>query len=32
MMFGNPLEEEFKMDPAIIKAMEAIFIVHADHE
>lgn len=32
MMFSNPMEEEFTMDPAIIRAMEVIFITHADHE
>lgn len=31
MMFSNPMEE-FKVDPRIIRAMDVIFIVHADHE
>lgn len=31
MMFHNPLQE-WKVDPVIIKAIEKIFILHADHE
>lgn len=31
-MFGNPMDENFKIDKQIIRAMEIIFIVHADHE
>eukprot|EP01006_Ploeotia_vitrea_P039797 TRINITY_DN66378_c0_g1_i1.p1 TRINITY_DN66378_c0_g1~~TRINITY_DN66378_c0_g1_i1.p1 ORF type:complete len:303 (+),score=-34.42 TRINITY_DN66378_c0_g1_i1:476-1384(+) len=32
MLFSNPMKEEFKIDPRIIRAMEVIFITHADHE
>ena len=32
MMFSNPLDDEFVIDPKIVKAMEVIFITHADHE
>ena len=32
MMFANPMEDEFHIDPRIISAMEVIFITHADHE
>lgn len=31
MMFGNPCEES-KIDPALSKAMDRIFLLHADHE
>jgi citrate synthase len=31
MMFGVP-SDEFKVDPEIIKAMDMIFTLHADHE
>lgn len=32
MLFGNPMDDSIKIDPKIIRAMETIFIVHADHE
>jgi citrate synthase len=32
MMFSNPMHDDFVIDNKIIKAMEAIFIIHADHE
>src|SRR3990167_7979681 len=32
MMFQNPMEEEFKIDPDIIRAIDVIFLAHADHE
>mmetsp|Transcript_5911 Transcript_5911/g.540 ORF Transcript_5911/g.540 Transcript_5911/m.540 type:complete len:161 (+) Transcript_5911:591-1073(+) len=32
MMFSNPMEEDFEVDPAILRALEVIFITHADHE
>ncbi|KRX08222.1 Citrate synthase-like, core [Pseudocohnilembus persalinus] len=32
MMFSNPMEEEFNINPKIVRALEVIFIVHADHE
>jgi len=32
MMFSNPLDDEFVIDPKIVRAMEVIFITHADHE
>lgn len=32
MMFSNPMESEFNIDPRIIRALEVIFIIHADHE
>ncbi len=31
MMFGNPCEE-YKVNPIIAKAMDKIFMLHADHE
>ncbi|OHV12854.1 citrate synthase [Kushneria phosphatilytica] len=31
MMFGNPCEE-FKVNPVMAKAMDRIFMLHADHE
>jgi citrate synthase len=31
MMFGNPCEES-KIDPVLAKAMDKIFMLHADHE
>lgn len=31
MMFGNPCEE-YKVNPIIARAMDKIFILHADHE
>lgn len=31
MMFGNPCEE-YKVSPVIAKAMDKIFMLHADHE
>ena len=31
MMFGNPCEES-KISPTLAKAMDRIFILHADHE
>ena len=31
MMFGNPCEE-WRCDPAIVRAMDRIFTLHADHE
>lgn len=31
MMFGTPCEE-YKVDPVIAKAMDRIFLLHADHE
>jgi citrate synthase len=31
MMFSNPMEE-FKVDDVIVKALDTIFILHADHE
>ncbi len=31
MMFGNPCEE-FEVDPVIQKALDLLFILHADHE
>ncbi|TBW59046.1 citrate (Si)-synthase [Marinobacter halodurans] len=31
MMFGNPCEE-YKVNPVLAKAMDKIFILHADHE
>ncbi|PAV26282.1 citrate synthase [Tamilnaduibacter salinus] len=31
MMFGNPCEE-YKVNPILAKAMDKIFILHADHE
>lgn len=30
-MFSNPMEE-FKVDDIIVKAVDTIFILHADHE
>ena len=30
-MFSNPMEE-FKCDPIIVRAVDVIFILHADHE
>jgi citrate synthase len=32
MMFSNPMQEEFEIDDKIIKALEAIWVIHADHE
>ena len=32
MMFSNPMHEHFEIEPKIERAMEAIFVVHADHE
>ena len=32
MLFGNPMDSKFNIDKKIIRAMETIFIVHADHE
>ncbi|KRX08363.1 Citrate synthase-like, core [Pseudocohnilembus persalinus] len=32
MLFGNPMEQNFSISKEIVKAMETIFIVHADHE
>ena len=31
MMFGNPCEE-YKVNPILAKAMDTIFLLHADHE
>ena len=31
MMFGTP-RERYKIEPAIAKAMDRIFLLHADHE
>ncbi len=31
MMFGNPCEE-FEVDPVIQKALDLLFVLHADHE
>ena len=31
MMFGNPCEE-FEVDPVVQKALDLLFILHADHE
>ena len=31
MMFGNPCEE-FEVDPVVSKALDLLFILHADHE
>jgi len=31
MMFGNPCEE-YEVDPVVEKAMDLLFILHADHE
>ena len=31
MMFGNPCEE-FEVDPVVEKALDLLFILHADHE
>jgi citrate synthase len=31
MMFGNPCEE-YKVNPVLVKALDRIFILHADHE
>ncbi|MBJ21406.1 MAG: citrate synthase [bacterium] len=31
MMFGNPCEE-FEVDPVVKKALDLLFILHADHE
>lgn len=31
MMFGNPCEE-YKVNPVLAKAMDRIFLLHADHE
>jgi citrate synthase len=31
MMFGNPCEE-FEVDPVVAKALDLLFILHADHE
>ncbi len=31
MMFGNPCEE-YKVNPVIAKALDTIFLLHADHE
>lgn len=32
MMFGNPMDENFTLNKEIIRALEVLFIVHADHE
>lgn len=32
MMFSNPMHEKFEINDSIVKAMEAIFVIHADHE
>jgi citrate synthase len=31
MMFGNPCEE-YKVNPVVVRALDRIFILHADHE
>lgn len=32
MMLANPMEEEFNIDPVVVKAIDTIFLLHADHE
>ncbi len=32
MMYGTPYEEEYTVNPVLAKAMDRIFILHADHE
>lgn len=32
MMFHDPMNDDFDVDPVIVEAMEKIFILHADHE
>lgn len=32
MMFSNPMESEFKIDDDVIKAVDTICLLHADHE
>lgn len=31
-MFSNPMESEFKIDDDVIKAVDTICLLHADHE
>ena len=31
LSFGNP-QEEYEIDPAVVRAFETLFILHADHE
>ena len=32
MMFANPMDQSFAISPDIIKAVDLICILHADHE
>jgi citrate synthase len=32
MMLSNPMEDDFVIDKDIIRAMDVIFLAHADHE
>lgn len=32
MMFQDPMEDDFDVNPIIVESMEKIFILHADHE
>lgn len=32
MMLANPMEDDFVIDPVVVKAIDTIFLLHADHE
>ncbi|SUD91781.1 citrate synthase [Psychrobacter phenylpyruvicus] len=32
MMFATPADRDYKVDPVLVKAMDKIFTLHADHE
>lgn len=32
MMLANPMEDDFEIDPVVVKAIDTIFLLHADHE
>ncbi len=32
MMFSNPMDDEFNFSPEVIKAVDTICMLHADHE
>ena len=32
MMFATPADKDYKVDPVLVKAMDKIFTLHADHE
>lgn len=32
MMFADPMDPDYAVDPNVVKTMELIFVLHADHE